>query len=191
MRDNISTNDFASNMKMLQVLINHRWIYAQQTIFFCSNFNQNWSIKLLQNYPPIDVRLIIEKARELSSSTWSRCQSSTCCIIIKRRVKSVANKHSALVECLRYIRLLTFLLNSVILKSRRRPCHKYWVLTRKSWQLRKILFWRYARCQQFIMLSFVIESSMSIPWHISNVIFVSNHIWIQCLAGMYLHYVSC
>jgi len=38
-RDNISTNDFASNMKMLQ------------------------------NYPPIDVRLIIEKARQLSSST--------------------------------------------------------------------------------------------------------------------------
>jgi len=37
-RDNISTNDFASNMKMLQ------------------------------NYPPIDVRLIIEKARQLSSS---------------------------------------------------------------------------------------------------------------------------
>jgi len=37
-RDNISTNDFASNMKMLQ------------------------------NYPPIDVRLIIEKARQLSST---------------------------------------------------------------------------------------------------------------------------
>merc|ERR1719228_204181 len=35
-RDNISNNDFASNMKMLQ------------------------------NYPPIDVRLIIEKARHLS-----------------------------------------------------------------------------------------------------------------------------
>jgi len=38
-RDNISNNDFASNMKMLQ------------------------------NYPPIDVRLIIDKARQLSSGT--------------------------------------------------------------------------------------------------------------------------
>ena len=79
----------------------------------------------------------------------------------------------------------------MILQSRRRPCHKYWFLTRRR-ELRKILFWTYARCQQFIMLSFVIcESDMSIPWHISNVIFVSNHIWIQCLAGMYLQYVSC
>ena len=72
----------------------------------------------------------------------------------------------------------------MILQSRRRPCHKFWL------QLRKILFWRYARRQQF-MLSFVIKSAMRIPWHISNVIFVSNHIWIQCLAGMYLQYVSC
>ena len=55
------------------------WMYAQQTI----STKIAKLIQPLQNYPPIDVRLIIEKARQLS--TWFFSSRSCIFIQVKRR----------------------------------------------------------------------------------------------------------
>ena len=134
----------------------------------------------LQNYPPIDVRLIIEKARQLSTWKFSkldfresqkktyRLQSTE---VTSTKLQNV--NRSALVEYLRC--LLDIPNNSVILQNRKkRPRYKYlrsvslWLLTEGD------ICERYSPVEtcQTLMLSFLIESpTRSIPWHIYNVIF--------------------
>ena len=56
-RDSILNNDFASNMKLLQVILN--------TLLKLSLCNETFSS--LQNYPEIDMRIILAKAEELEA----------------------------------------------------------------------------------------------------------------------------